>query len=61
MQLRARLYIGSFYTGGVACFAYAMAHWSCADPLHYLCHLATAADRVRAQSAAARAFRARYR
>src|SRR3954468_9942315 len=42
MQLRAKLYIGSFYMGGVACFAYAMAHWSCADRLHYLCHLATA-------------------
>jgi hypothetical protein len=42
MQPRAKLYIGSFYIGGVACFVYAMAHWSCADPLHYLCHLATA-------------------
>jgi diguanylate cyclase (GGDEF)-like protein/putative nucleotidyltransferase with HDIG domain len=42
MRFRARLYIGSFYTGGLACFAAAMAHWSCADPLHYLCHLATA-------------------
>jgi diguanylate cyclase (GGDEF)-like protein/putative nucleotidyltransferase with HDIG domain len=42
MQLRAKLYIGSFYVAGVACFAHAMAHWSCADPLHYLCHLATA-------------------
>src|SRR6478672_9671572 len=42
MQLRGKIYIGSFYMAGVACFAYAMAHWSCADPLHYLCHLATA-------------------
>src|SRR5436190_1263316 len=42
MQLRAKLYIWSFYMAGVACFGYAMAHWSCADPLHYLCHLATA-------------------
>src|SRR5580765_2656993 len=42
MQLRAKLYIGSFYMAGVACFTYAMAHWSCTDPLHYLCHLATA-------------------
>jgi hypothetical protein len=42
MHFRAKLYIGSFYAGGLACFAYAMAHWSCADPLHYLCHLVTA-------------------
>ncbi len=42
MQLRAKAYIGFFYGGGLACFAYGLAHWSCADPLHYLCHLATA-------------------
>jgi diguanylate cyclase (GGDEF)-like protein/putative nucleotidyltransferase with HDIG domain len=42
MQPGAKIYIGSFYLGGLICFAYATAHWSCADPLHYLCHLATA-------------------
>src|SRR5438309_2316008 len=42
MQLRAKLYIGFFCAVGLWCFGYAMAHWSCADPLHYLSHIALA-------------------
>lgn len=42
MRLRARVYIGLYYAGGVAAFLYALAHWSCADPVHFGCHLLTA-------------------
>lgn len=36
MQLRAKLYIGFVWTIGLACFGYAMARWSCANPGNYL-------------------------
>src|SRR4051812_44273309 len=42
MQLRARIYIGFYYAGGLACLLYAARHWTCADPLHFACHLLTA-------------------
>ncbi len=42
MQIRAKLYIATVLTGGALSLAYAMAGWSCADPLHYLCQLAIA-------------------
>jgi diguanylate cyclase (GGDEF)-like protein/putative nucleotidyltransferase with HDIG domain len=42
MQLRAKIYIGLYYGGGLACLLYAARHWSCADPLHFVCHLLTA-------------------
>lgn len=42
MQLRAKLYIGSILATGAVCFTYAMASWTCRDPIHYLCHTLTA-------------------
>jgi diguanylate cyclase (GGDEF)-like protein/putative nucleotidyltransferase with HDIG domain len=38
MQLRAKLYIGAILAAGIVCFTYAMAEWTCLDPIHYLCH-----------------------
>jgi diguanylate cyclase (GGDEF)-like protein/putative nucleotidyltransferase with HDIG domain len=42
MKIAAKLYVGTFVAAGFACIAYAMAHWTCADPYHYICHLAIA-------------------
>jgi hypothetical protein len=42
MQMRAKLYIATVLTAGAYSIAYAMAGWNCADPLHYVCQLATA-------------------
>jgi diguanylate cyclase (GGDEF)-like protein/putative nucleotidyltransferase with HDIG domain len=42
MRTGAKLYVGSVIAGGFACIAYALAHWSCADPYQYACHLAFA-------------------
>src|ERR1041384_2171920 len=42
MRFRAKFYIGSFYAVGSASIAFALAHWTCADPLHYFCQLAIA-------------------
>src|SRR3982750_4331464 len=42
MQIRAKLYIGFFYTVGLSLFGDAMAHWICADPLYYTSHVALA-------------------
>jgi diguanylate cyclase (GGDEF)-like protein/putative nucleotidyltransferase with HDIG domain len=41
MPLRARVYIAIYYAGGLACLLYALAHWSCADPLQFGCVLLT--------------------
>jgi diguanylate cyclase (GGDEF)-like protein/putative nucleotidyltransferase with HDIG domain len=38
MQLRAKFYIGAILAIGIVCFTYAMAEWTCPDPIHYLCH-----------------------
>ncbi|MGA2269755.1 MAG: HD domain-containing phosphohydrolase [Bryobacteraceae bacterium] len=42
MKIGAKLYVGAFLAAGFACIAYAMVHWTCADPCHYICHLAIA-------------------
>src|ERR1044071_4444989 len=42
MQTRAKAYIACILAGGLVCLADAMTHWSCAEPFHYVCHLAIA-------------------
>jgi len=42
MKFSARLYIGFVVAAGCSCIAYAMAHWSCREPYHYIFHLALA-------------------
>ena len=42
MKTGAKLYIGAIMAAGFAGVAYAMAHWTCTEPYHYLCHLALA-------------------
>ncbi len=42
MNLKARLYIGVVMAGGLVCSAYAVAEWSCREPLRFLCLLAMA-------------------
>src|SRR5215813_3087981 len=39
MPLRARLYITAVLANGAGFFAAALARWTCADPVHYLCNL----------------------
>jgi len=42
MTLAARSYITAVLTGGLMCVVMAGAGWSCADPIHFVCHLAIA-------------------
>src|ERR1035441_9243898 len=42
MRNYAKIYIGAIMTGGLVCFAHAMAGWNCRQPLEYLCLLAVA-------------------
>jgi hypothetical protein len=42
MNLKAKIYIGAIMSGGLACFAYALAGWRCAEPIHYACLLGMA-------------------
>jgi len=42
MQFRAKLYIGSILTAGALCVLYGVGGWTCADPVHFLCHAALA-------------------
>jgi diguanylate cyclase (GGDEF)-like protein/putative nucleotidyltransferase with HDIG domain len=42
MHLRAKLYIASVLAVGTSAIGFALATFSCSDPLHYLCQLAVA-------------------
>jgi diguanylate cyclase (GGDEF)-like protein/putative nucleotidyltransferase with HDIG domain len=42
MRIGAKLYVGAFIAAGFACMAYALAHWTCADPYHFAFHLGMA-------------------
>src|SRR5437763_6441657 len=42
MTLYSRLYIGASVAGGLVCFGFAMAGWTCHDYLHFICLLAIA-------------------
>jgi diguanylate cyclase (GGDEF)-like protein/putative nucleotidyltransferase with HDIG domain len=42
MQLRAKVYIAVVLALGTSAFFYALAGFTCADPVHYLCQLAVA-------------------
>ncbi len=42
MHIRAKMYIATVLTAGALSLSYAMAGWSCNDPLHYACQLAIA-------------------
>lgn len=37
MSRYAKLYIAAILSGGLVCLGYAMAVWTCQDPLHFLC------------------------
>jgi diguanylate cyclase (GGDEF)-like protein/putative nucleotidyltransferase with HDIG domain len=42
MKFSAKLYIGFVVAAGFSCIAYALAHWTCVEPYHYVIYLGMA-------------------